>query len=524
MILTSQKYGRNLVYSVKMNSADYTNGTISFAESGDYIVNYTITDPYNFDKSLNNSSKLYTKSVKIHVIIIEPDAVVYHPEFTYAGSWSSYDSKTVLAGSDTYIMPDVSETSSTVGSTTVSGQTIYYPIVDVPGSNSNGGTYSSGKIYCFAPAFSAINIKDLNKDTGATLYTYNSSTQKWPHNINAANGPGSSAYYGPAKTRDPYGAGTAATYEKYAYNSSKGLCYTSNEIERNITENNKLVKFHYVGNDGITYYYYIEYHYLAVTHSGGGCLAAGTLITLADGTQKPIEEIKTTDKLLAWDFFTGETAASDIALLVFHGNAEYEVKTLGFSDGTELRLIMEHGVFDYDLNRFVYIERENYTEYLGHHFAKPGTNGEVELVTLDSVTFSTEYTGAWSITSAGTSNAIAEGLLTVAPPEDFYNWIDMADKMLYDSEQFMRDVETYGLYDYEVFADYVTYEQFVQWNGAYLKIPVEKGYFTFEYILELIEMYKQWMPGNKETGTETAAPASSVPLFVKPTEFTLMEQ
>ena len=49
-------------------------------------------------------------------------------------------------------------------------------------------------------------------------------------------------------------------------------------------------------------------------------------------------------------------------------------------------------------------------------------------------------------------------------------------------------------YTYEDFADYVTEEQFVEWNGAYLKIAVEKGYFTFDYILELIEMYKGWMP------------------------------
>lgn len=63
----------------------------------------------------------------------------------------------------------------------------------------------------------------------------------------------------------------------------------------------------------------------------------------------------------------------------------------------------------------------------------------------------------------------------------------MGDKLHYDVEQFAADVDTYGLYDYEVFADYVTYEQFVQFNGGYLKIAVEKGAFTFEDILELIE-------------------------------------
>ena len=93
-------------------------------------------------------------------------------------------------------------------------------------------------------------------------------------------------------------------------------------------------------------------------------------------------------------------------------------------------------------------------------------------------------------------NAFAAGLLTVAPPEEFYNWIEMGDKLRYDVEQFNADVETYGLYTYEDFADYVTYEQYLAFNGAYLKIAVEKGAFTFEDIIELIDLYKGWMPGN----------------------------
>ena len=121
-------------------------------------------------------------------------------------------------------------------------------------------------------------------------------------------------------------------------------------------------------------------------------------------------------------------------------------------------------------------------------------DGGYNIVTLIEAFETEEYIAAWSVSSAITSNAFASGMLTVAPPEDFYNWIEMDGKLHYDVEQFNKDVEQYGLYTYDVFADYVTYEQFVAWNGAYLKIPVEKGYFTFEYILELIELYKGWMP------------------------------
>lgn len=514
-ILTVQKFGNTLPcdYSISPASGWTENdGIIKFSEGNDYTITYTYTDPYNYDSNLTRGDKNYAKTVKLSVTLVEPEAVVYHPEFTYASSWSSYSAKQVQVGNDTYVMPDATSTSSTVGSTTVGGQTIYYPIVTVAGKNNNGGNYSSGKIYCFAPAFSAINIEDLDKDTGETLYTYNSSTQKWPHNISATTGPGSSQYYGPASTRDPYGAATGASYEKYAYNSNNGgLCYTSNEIEkRDVSANTKVVKFHYVGNDGVTYYYYIAYSYQAVTYVSGGCFADGTLITMADGTQKPIEQVRTTDMLRTYDFFTGEYKEQPIALIINHGDDMYPITNLHYSDGTTLRLIYDHGTFDYDLNQFVYIMPDNYEEYVGHKFAKDDGMGGYTLVTLDSVEFTEEYTGLWSITSVSAMNAILDGILTVAPPEEFYNWIEMGDKLRYDMDVFAADLATYGTYDYEVFADYVTYEEYLAFNGPYLRIPVEKGCFEFQFILDLIDEYKSYMTVN-EIETVVPAPADAAP-------------
>ena len=241
-------------------------------------------------------------------------------------------------------------------------------------------------------------------------------------------------------------------------------------------------------------YKYSDFCNGTLTAASGGCVTPDTLVTLADGTQKRVDELSFGDKILAWDFFTGTYVEREISLLVNHGEALYSIANLQFSDGTTLKLIADHGVFDYDLNKFVYLTVDNMQEYIGHRFVQYAADGSYNVVTLTNAYATEEYTSAWSITSAGTSNAFASGMLTVAPPEDFYNWIEMSDKLTYDAEQFQHDVETYGLYTYDDFKDYVTYEQFVDWNGAYLKIAVEKGYFTFEYILELIELYKGWMP------------------------------
>ena len=229
------------------------------------------------------------------------------------------------------------------------------------------------------------------------------------------------------------------------------------------------------------------------TNGKESCFAADTLITLADGTQKRIDQLRFGDKILAWDFFTGTYAEQEISLLVNHGEGVYRVANLRFSDGTVLRLIGDHGVFDYDLNKFVYLSVDNMHSFVGHRFVQQAAE-DYEIVTLVEAFETEEYTSAWSVSSAVTSNAFASGMLTVAPPDDFYNWIEMDGKLRYDGAQLQKDVERYGLYSYEDFADFVTYEQFVAFNGAYLKIPVEKGLFTFDYVLELIRLYRRWMP------------------------------
>jgi len=231
----------------------------------------------------------------------------------------------------------------------------------------------------------------------------------------------------------------------------------------------------------------------AQTTTGGSCFAKGTMITLANGTKKAIENVTATDTILVWDFFDGKLSTQNIALLVDHGETDYVVTTLNFSDGTVLRLIADHGLFDYDQNKFVYITSENYNDYIGHKFVAENGSGDIKTVTLVSGSAQVEKTNAYSITSAKTSNAFAAGLLTVAPPEEFYNWIKMGDTMKYDTEQFYNDLNKYGTYSYSDFSKYVSYEQYMNFNGAYLKIAVEKGCFGFERIIELINEYKNFM-------------------------------
>ena len=224
-----------------------------------------------------------------------------------------------------------------------------------------------------------------------------------------------------------------------------------------------------------------------------GCFAKGTKILLPNGIYKNIEDLSYNDEIITWNFYTGKYESSKIAILVDHGEEIYNVLNLIFSDDYGISIIADHGLFDYDLNKFVYITIDNYKEYIGHKFVVY-KNGENHIVTLLRGYIEEKLTNAYSITSAINYNVIANNLLTCPPPGDFYNFIKMGEKLKFDIESFNKDVKTYGLYDYDVFEPYgITYETFIAFNGPYLKIPVEKGVFTFDYIINLFNQYKSWI-------------------------------
>lgn len=220
------------------------------------------------------------------------------------------------------------------------------------------------------------------------------------------------------------------------------------------------------------------------------CFAEGTLITLADGSQKAIEELTFEDELLVWDFFEGKYTTSVPSLLLNDGVDDYDVITLNFDDDSQNRIIYEHGFFDVAENDYVLINADNVESFVGHTFIK--NNGLTnETVTLEGYEITKENIGCYTILTAQHNNCIANGLLTVTPPpiDGWYDYFEIGEGMKYDEAAMEADIAKYGLYTYDDFKDYISYEEFVAFNGEYLKILVGKGYFTFEDILEQITVF-----------------------------------
>ena len=225
--------------------------------------------------------------------------------------------------------------------------------------------------------------------------------------------------------------------------------------------------------------------------SSGICLAPDTLITMADGTQKEIQYVSVGEEILTWNFYTGAYEVVPAALAQADGAGVMNVLHLYFEDGTELKILGEHGIFDADVNNFIFIDEFDVENYLGHRFVQKDGAG-YKTTKLVSYEITTEDTVAYTILAAYHYNVVAEGMFTNSPAHvggNFFNPFDICEGMKYDEAQVEADIAQYGLYTYEDFAHVLTEEQFNLLNLGHLKVSVGKGLVTFDGLIYLIKNF-----------------------------------
>ena len=237
-----------------------------------------------------------------------------------------------------------------------------------------------------------------------------------------------------------------------------------------------------------------------VTMDKGECVAAGTLITLADGTQKAVEDLTGNEMLLVWNLQTGTFDSAPILFIDSDPAAEYSVINLYFSDGTQTKVISEHGFWDHDLNEYVYLDKDA-AQYIGHWFNILSTdedgNRVTEKVQLVNVVIQNEYTVAYSPVTYGHLCYYVNGMLSMPGGiEGLFNIFEVdAETMKYDEAQMQADIAQYGLFTYEEFAEIfpISEEVFEAFNGQYLKVAMGKGLIDAEGLQILIERYAEFL-------------------------------
>ena len=149
------------------------------------------------------------------------------------------------------------------------------------------------------------------------------------------------------------------------------------------------------------------------------CLAEGTLITLADDITKAIEAVTMSDLIKVWDFDTA-TATSATPLWIKRKESTIQYNLIKFSDGSELKTIGQHRIFNKEAGAFTY----PMTDATPVGTTTVTANGtEVTVVSKQVVYDSVNYYNV--ITSGGHLNMYANGILTSMRYNNIYPIADM---------------------------------------------------------------------------------------------------
>ncbi len=232
------------------------------------------------------------------------------------------------------------------------------------------------------------------------------------------------------------------------------------------------------------------------------CVAKGTLITLADGRQVPVESLTGNEQLLVWNMWTGKFDSATILFIDKDAADVYEVISLIFSDGTTVKVISEHAFWDFDLNRYVFL-RNDAIKYIGHTFNKQSVDNSGNLVwnkvRLMDVNVTSEVTEAFSPVTYSHLCYYVNGMLSMPGATEGLINIFEVDKetMKFDSEKLAEDIDNYGLFTYEELAEIlpVTEEVFYAFNAEYLKVAIGKGCIDIQTLANLLERYGDMMRG-----------------------------
>lgn len=485
-IFTATKIGNTLDYTVTIDGKVYNKGeTITFTQTGTHTVTYTFTDPYNYvlgaNGGVSETDEVYTVSFTISVTAVK--AAAKDPVFTFYGYTSKTTSPAVTITEvkkvtdnqgNVWIMPSNTGTGVKT-SDPKNGITINCPVVYVDFKD------NSSDFNWLYPLFLGMKIDDYadgGTAANATTIVDKTSNSK-PAGITIVS---EAAVWSKGATvkSDSEGKLSTGTYKNlYGWTSSpKGKDADADTIYGHLT---------YKSEKGDTYNILVAFERAAHKKpSPSICVSPDTLVTLADGTQKRIDELTYDDQLMVWDFDEGKYTSAGILVIVNHGYDYNDVIELVFADGTRVKAINGHGFFNADTNEWVIIDASNVYNFFGSEFVLMDGNSYKTEKLVDAIV-TNEYVEAWGLVTNEYRNCISNGVFSITPSLPFGSQqtiFSVNDDMMYDSEMKQQDIEKYGLYTYEEFSHLITYEEFEAFNVAEFKILVGKNYCTYQDVID----------------------------------------
>ena len=232
----------------------------------------------------------------------------------------------------------------------------------------------------------------------------------------------------------------------------------------------------------------------------GGCVTPDTLFTLADGTEKRVDELQDDDRLMIWDFDRG--CLSEAGITFFHRvKEEAPVLRVSFSDGTDVGVVMEHAFFDLTDRKFVAIRSANQAlELLGHRFAKL-SGGKLTEVTLTGIMEDGTTDSYYSPVTEAHFNCFANGMLNISGfMAGLYNVFDLEkNELKYDAAKKAAEIEAVGEIPYEVFASVASRELYDRNNAGWFSVSIAKGLTTADALVRLFAFCRPFFVNEKSS-------------------------
>ena len=176
------------------------------------------------------------------------------------------------------------------------------------------------------------------------------------------------------------------------------------------------------------------------------CLEEGTLITLSDGTQKPIEEVKQGDLLLGYDFEKNKTTEA-VALVctatVEQDNTDYLI----FSNGEYLSCTSEHEIYSATHKKYMFVKD------LKEGDKSLNEKGEeIEIYSIHRWICSMGYKRFYQLVSSN-NTYYANNVLNAMHPINKFNWLSYSSQQEIPEEImsiFKADAEEFSCYEFLV--------------------------------------------------------------------------
>lgn len=226
-----------------------------------------------------------------------------------------------------------------------------------------------------------------------------------------------------------------------------------------------------------------DYEVLSGTYSPvSQCIAAGTMISMPEGNQKAVEELEIGDVINTFDHETGEVSSAPVCFIWESKNAG-NAFTLTFEDDVEVTVIEEHGFYDQEEQKYVFINLQNAEEYIGDHFYNADTNSWLALKKCEALN---ESIDAYAIITSGDLNHMSNGMLSMCDGtvKVLANIFEYDNQMKFDADKKKADIEAYGLTPKEKILELEGFieSDYDDYNLQYLNVAIGKGLTTWEWI------------------------------------------